>query len=253
MGFQNLKKPKKSLGQNFFVNANLAIAIVEKVLENNPKKVIEIGPGRGFFTKIFLEKGVEVIAIEKDDSLSQNISFLYPEVDVLNEDIFSQNILELIQKTEKTVCFGSLPYNISKKIISLFATNSDIKNCYFIVQKEVAEKYLGKKKTSILSLATQLYFDIEIVLHIVPENFKPKPSVMSSFVKFSRNENVLLVKDPQGFLNYLHRAFKQPRKTLKNNLQKYFNLEGTKTDLLTKRAEDLNFDKHVNLWVDLVV
>ena len=38
-------KAKKSLGQNFFVNKNLKNHIVNKVLENETKSVVEIGQG----------------------------------------------------------------------------------------------------------------------------------------------------------------------------------------------------------------
>ena len=42
--------PKKSLGQNFFINEHLGEKIVNIVLEEKPKTVVEIGSGRGFFT-----------------------------------------------------------------------------------------------------------------------------------------------------------------------------------------------------------
>jgi 16S rRNA (adenine1518-N6/adenine1519-N6)-dimethyltransferase len=248
MGFSNISKPKRSLGQNFFVNVNLGRNLVEKTLETNPEKVIEIGPGRGFFTKLFVEMGVQVIAIEKDNVLSENLKFLFPEIEIFDYDIFSENIKPLFQKTENTVCFGSLPYNISKKIISYVAQNSNLENFYFIIQKEVAGKYTSQKKHSVLSLATNLYFDSKIVCNIAPENFKPKPNVVSSFVKFSRNDNLKLVKDPEDFLKYLHRAFKQPRKKLKNNLEKHYSFPSDMSELLHKRAEDFDLNNHLNIW-----
>ena len=249
-GISEFKKPKRSLGQNFFINPNLAKFLTEKVLEINPEKVIEIGSGKGFFTKIFLEKNVEVIAIEKDNNLSESLKFLFPQLEVYNEDIFSKNIEHLFKNQENTVCFGSLPYNISKRIISYLAANSDIQNLYFIIQKEVAEKYVAKKKNSRLSVSTKIYFDTRIISDISPENFKPRPNVVSCFVKFQRNNNEKNIEDIDNFLKYLDKAFKQPRKTLKNNLQKYYN---GNSGLLKNRAEDLNLETHLNLWRDLVV
>lgn len=253
MGLPYLNKPKRSLGQNFFANLNLGIALIEKSLESNPKKVIEIGGGRGFFTKILVEKNVDVVVIEKDEVLSENLKFLFPNVQVYNEDIFSENILALFKENSSTVCFGSLPYNISKKIISCVAVNSTLENFYFIIQKEVAEKYASRDKNSILSVTNKIYFDTEIIFDIAPENFKPKPNVVSCFVKFSRNENLKLVKDIEKFLEYLHKAFKQPRKMLKNNLEKHYNMNSDMSNLLKKRAEDLSFEEHLNLFQSLVV
>ena len=39
-------KQKKSLGQNFFVNKNLAKKIVSNLLEKQPDVIVEIGPGK---------------------------------------------------------------------------------------------------------------------------------------------------------------------------------------------------------------
>jgi len=251
MGFSNISKPKRSLGQNFFVNENLGRNIVKRTLETNPHCIIEIGSGRGFFTKLFVEMGVKIFAIEKDDTLGENLKFLFPEIEVFNEDIFSENLLTLFQKKEECVCFGSLPYNVSKKIISYLAKNSNIVNFYFIIQKEVAQKYASQEKSSLLSITTKLYFDSKILFDISPENFKPRPNVVSSFIKFSGNDNLKPVKNLEGFLKYLHRAFKQPRKKLKNNIIKYYIPSDEIFELLNKRAEDFNLDEHLYIWENL--
>lgn len=248
MGFSNLNKPKRSLGQNFFVNANLGRKFVEKTLETNPQKIIEIGPGRGFFTQLFVEKDVDVSAIEKDSELSKNLAVLFPNVEVFNEDVFSKEVLPLFQNTKDTVCFGSLPYNIAKRIVSFLGKSSNIENCYFIIQKEVAQKYVSNKKSSVLSLSTRLYFDSTLLSNISPENFKPRPNVVSSFIKFSRNKNLELMDNPEEFLKYLYIAFKQPRKKLKNNLHKKYDISLEEDDLLNKRAEDFNFEEHLNIF-----
>lgn len=245
-GISEFKKPKRSLGQNFFTNQNLGKFLIEKVVETNPKTVIEIGGGKGFFTKLLLEKNAEVIVIEKDDTLSKSLEYLFNNTKVYNEDLFSKNILNLFQNTKDTVCFGSLPYNISKKIISYLAKNSDIENFYFVIQKEVAEKYAARKKSSFLSISTELYFKTKILLNIAPENFKPRPNVVSSFVRFTREEKE--VENAEEFLKYLHKAFKQPRKKLKNNLQKYYDIDSNNLD---QRAEDLSLEEHLNLYTRL--
>jgi 16S rRNA (adenine1518-N6/adenine1519-N6)-dimethyltransferase len=245
MGFSHLKeKPKRSLGQNFFINSNLGDKIVSIVLETNPEKVVEIGPGRGFFTQRFVKKNVQLVAIEKDIELAEKLKFLYPNADIYNEDIFSKDVSHIFQDG---VCFGSLPYNISKRIIQYLAENSTIELFYFIIQKEVAEKYANKKKSSILSLTTELFFDVKILMHISPENFKPRPNVVSSFVMFRRNN--FKIENVDLFIKYLHKAFKQPRKTLKNNLLKYYEIDNN--PILLKRSEDLNLESHINLWKSL--
>ncbi len=248
MGFSNINKPKRSLGQNFFVNKNLGNFLVEKTLENNPKEVVEIGGGRGFFTGLFLEKGVKVSTIEKDDTLSENLKFLFPNIEVFNEDIFSDKVKILFEKKD-AACFGSLPYNVAKKIVMYVAENSTIESFYFVIQKEVAEKYVSKQKNSLLSIFTKLYFDSEIVCNISPENFKPRPNVTSSFIKFERNSNLSLVNDVKSFSKYLRTAFRQPRKKLRNNLKSYYSLE--ESSVLDQRAESLDLEKHLEVFKNL--
>ena len=51
-------EPKRSLGQNFFVNENLAKKIVDTVLVENPELIVEIGPGHGYFSSL-LQQGVK--------------------------------------------------------------------------------------------------------------------------------------------------------------------------------------------------
>ena len=61
--------PKKSLGQNFLVDKNIANKIINSVDIKN-RKIIEIGPGLGILTKEILKlKPKELILIEKDNSL----------------------------------------------------------------------------------------------------------------------------------------------------------------------------------------
>lgn len=248
MGFSNINTPKRSLGQNFFVNKNLGKYIVEKTLENNPSEVVEIGGGRGFFTELFLEKDINLSVIEKDNTLSENLKFLFPNIEVFNDDVFSKDVKHLFQK-ENAVCFGSLPYNIAKKIVMYVAKNSTIDSFYFVVQKEVAEKYTSVKKNSLLSISTKLYFDSEIVCNISPENFKPRPNVTSSFISFKRNSNLNLVSDVEKFAKYLKIAFRQPRKKLRNNLKSNYILQ--ENPLLDQRAEALDFEKHIELFENL--
>tara|TARA_B100001989_G_C24358449_1_gene373262 strand:- start:485 stop:712 length:228 start_codon:yes stop_codon:yes gene_type:complete len=64
-----MKRPKKSLGQNFLIDKN----IINKILLSiNPakKNILEIGPGTGNLTnEIFKNKPSNLILIEKDKNL----------------------------------------------------------------------------------------------------------------------------------------------------------------------------------------
>src|SRR5262249_47857228 len=65
--------PVKTLGQNFLHDQNLASWIVDQAQVTSDDYVLEIGPGLGALTKLLLEKGARVLAIEKDTRLANFI------------------------------------------------------------------------------------------------------------------------------------------------------------------------------------
>lgn len=238
-------KLKKSLGQNFFSNPRLAEKIVEITLEQKPKSLLEIGPGDGYFTSLFAKKVERVLAIEKDSELAQMLKIKLPNVAVLNTDILELNLTDLKPVSSETVCFGSLPYNISKRIIAKFLEESDINQYYFIIQKEVAQKYIKTESdTSVLSIATKLYADCEVVMDIKPGAFIPAPKVTSCFIKLKRNNNLKRINDPATFMRLVKAAFLSPRKMLRNNLKGW---EGIDSKYSEKRPGELSFNEYAEI------
>ena len=57
---------KKSLGQNFLVSDLVISKILKKVESQNPKKIIEIGPGLGALTEGLIDLKVPLQLIEMD-------------------------------------------------------------------------------------------------------------------------------------------------------------------------------------------
>jgi len=253
---------KKSLGQNFFVNQNLAKRIVQEVLKESPEIIVEIGPGQGYFSKIFYNQDVKLILIEKDDNLANQLSFTYPENVVINSDFLDWNFNELsTYPNEKITFFGSLPYNVSKKIIDKIIKSEYFKSpCFFIIQKEVAEKYLSRPpQNNYLATKTLLYANTKKIFDIAPDSFRPKPKVMSSLIcfypikdsdkLFSENNSI------EEFDQFLQSAFKQPRKKLSNNLKRYlFKVDQQKriVELLEKRAQHASLDDFYFLYSNVL-
>jgi 16S rRNA (adenine1518-N6/adenine1519-N6)-dimethyltransferase len=229
---------KKSLGQNFFTNENLAKKIVTEVIKNNPKSVVEIGPGAGAFTSLLYPKVEELILVEKDSSLISTLNSYFPNATVLNEDILNVDITKLPQNS---VIFGSLPYNISKRIIMKFISSGLFNDYYFIIQKEVAQKYTAKAPNSNkLGIFAQIFVETEILFDISKGNFKPQPKVTSSFIHMHRKEEIPPVDVIQKMEVLVNKAFKSPRKKLRNNLNK-------ESEYSEMRAQELSLDDYLKL------
>lgn len=236
---------KKSLGQNFFVNKNLSEQIVDTVLLENPEVLIEIGPGKGYFTEQFLNQVEKIVLVEKDDLFSEDLTQRIPNATIINKDFLEWDFKELeMYKNSKIVFFGSLPYNVSKVIIkkilrSVYFTNP----AFFIIQKEVAEKYIAKEPdNNLLSLQTGLYADVKRLINIGPESFSPRPKVNSSFVSFIPNDTETMDINIDDFLKFLNICFQQPRKTLRNNLKNLLKDKDCSDieNLLSKRPQHLS-------------
>src|SRR5437762_3711571 len=80
--------PAKRLGQNFLHYQNLARWIIDEAQITPDDYVVEIGPGLGALTRLILEKGAHVLAIEKDARLADFLrtNFRHKRLEILNMD-----------------------------------------------------------------------------------------------------------------------------------------------------------------------
>jgi 16S rRNA (adenine1518-N6/adenine1519-N6)-dimethyltransferase len=237
-------KIKKSLGQNFFVNENLGNYIINILANSNRTSVVEIGPGLGFFTEKLIKKFGNVTVIEKDREIAQNLKFQFPKILVINNDFLDIDLNTIVD--ENTTFFGSLPFNVSKKIIKKIIESKYFTNpSFFIIQKEVAEKYLYKQPYSILSLTTAMYADCKKIFDISPDSFRPKPHVTSSFISFSPTSRKINSKE--DIANLIKLSFRQPRKNILNNLKGTRFEKGTQ-EFKNLRPEQLSLDDFIKLY-----
>jgi 16S rRNA (adenine1518-N6/adenine1519-N6)-dimethyltransferase len=255
MGFQSkVIESKRSLGQNFFVNKNLAKQIADIVIEQKPDILIEIGPGTGYFTQFFIQHPLQLIAVEKDNVLAEKLQGKYPSTEVKNTDFLEWDLNELDQYREKKILFfGSLPYNVSKRIVKKIVESKYFNmDSFFIIQKEVAQKYTSVQPDNcLLSVYTGLYSDSKRLFDISPKSFKPSPKVNSSFVRFSPKE-VDANLDRKAFEKFLKVCFKQPRKTLHNNLKNSFVFKNQKAkELLSQRPQHLSLNEFLFLFSNI--
>lgn len=215
-------KPLKHLGQNFLNSKQITERIVAA---SNPKDntiCLEIGPGKGALTFMLSQKVKTLICVEKDPRLCQ---FLNTEISqrkisnitIINADILDFDVESL--KTEKYDITGSLPFNVSKKIIKKFIQDEKIRpqQMTFVIQKDVAENYTAESpRSTYLSNYARLFSDCEILFNITAANFNPVPKVDSSVIQF-------VLKPPRKHSSqkskFLKQIFGQPRKTARNNLR----------------------------------
>ena len=155
-------RPKKSLGQHFLKDRNIAFKIVGKIDEETNGKVLEIGPGTGILTGILLEKFKEkLLLVEVDRESVAYLKTKYPEmVDrIIETDILDFDFPAYFD--EPVVVVGNLPYNITSQIFFRIIENRDlVSKMICMIQKEVADRLVsppGNKTYGILSVFLQAF------------------------------------------------------------------------------------------------
>ena len=228
---------QKKFGQNFLIEPGVLETIVEAAEIGEEDCVLEIGPGIGTMTQYLAEQAGEVIAVEIDKALIpilKDTLSTYTNVTVINADILNGG------KPVKVV--ANLPYYITTPIImQLFESHVPLESITIMVQTEVAERMQvgpGTKDYGALSLAVQYYSRPEIVTHVPPSCFMPRPNVGSTVIRLNRYEKPPVETADEEFMFRLIRAsFNQRRKTLVNGLSNASGLNLTKeevTDALEK-------------------
>ncbi|MEK6678423.1 MAG: 16S rRNA (adenine(1518)-N(6)/adenine(1519)-N(6))-dimethyltransferase RsmA [Nitrospirota bacterium] len=217
-------RPKKSLGQHFLTDINIARDIVDAANISKDDIVVEIGPGNGILTRLLAGRAKKVIAIEIDERL----------IDKLRDEFGSFNNIEIIAKDALQFPFNeiegrfkvaaNLPYYITTPIIfHLLESRDRIISMTLMMQREVAERIVaapGGKDYGVLSIAVQFYAEPALNFIVPSSAFFPKPKVESAVVSFRiLDKRRVEVLDEGFFFKVVRAAFSQRRKTLRNALR----------------------------------
>jgi len=251
-------RPKRSLGQNFLVDKNIALKIVDALSLAQDDIVIEIGPGRGILTRYLAERVETLYAVELDGKLAEALKSEYsgePSVQIITENFLNFDLNKLGSVDKKIRLVGNVPYNISSQIVFKALQNAElICDMTLMLQKEVAQRVVAgprSKAYGILAIQSQIYAEPQILFHVSPTVFRPRPKVESSVVKwdFYETEKYILA-DPKYFTRFLKAVFSQRRKILKNSLKQLITdfPEGLITSYdLNRRPEELSVSELVEL------
>ena len=247
-------KTKKKFGQHFLINENLALKISEKLILR--KNIFEIGPGKGVLTKtLYNDENVNLVVSEIDRDLVDYLRKEYPNLDIMNGDVLDLNFRNIFNENYSII--GNLRYNISSQILfKILENKSQIHEFVVMLQKEVAERICSsenKKSYGILSVLTQIYYDVTLSEVITPDNFDPPPKVNSCVVYGKRKKDIEIEIPFIKFKRIVKNCFQNRRKTLRNSL-KNLNLpkEFTSNDIFSKRAEQLNLNEFLTLSTEII-
>ena len=233
-------KTKKSLGQNFLHDESVARRIIDLVSPKHNEILIEVGPGTGVLTRMLVERGGYVVAVEIDPRLSDSLSRSIKRENLLvvTGDALRLNWEEVIENAKEKLrsmhpshtdvtrvrVVANLPYYISTPIIELFLSmRRELFDMTLMLQKEVAERISaepGGKEYGYLSVLVQYYCVASLLFEVPPSAFTPEPKVRSAVIKLKlREQPAIQVEDERRFFALVRASFSQRRKTILNNLK----------------------------------
>lgn len=219
----------KRLGQNFLIDHNILVKIIEGANIKEEDGVLEIGPGIGTMTQVIAEKADQVLAIEIDRSLLAILAETlgeYSNIQVVHGDVLKLPLRELLQDKfshQKVKVVANLPYYVTTSIImKLLEEELPIKSITIMVQKEVAQRMHaspGGKDYGALSIAVQFYAQTNIIAIVPPTVFLPPPNVESTIIRLDiLKQPRVEVANKKLFFDLVKAAFGKRRKTLLNAL-----------------------------------
>lgn len=248
---------KKSLGQHFLHNLEIAERIADTLVQYN-LPILEVGPGMGVLTQYLTTKYPDTKVVEID---TESIAYLRVAFPSLIPHIIEADFLTLpLDKVFDGAPFlliGNYPYNISSQIFfHMLEYKELIPAAAGMLQKEVAARLAsgpGSKEYGILSVLLQAWYDVEYLFSVGPGNFNPPPKVQSGVIRLTRNQRTKLGCDEQLFKQVVKTVFNQRRKMLRNSLKPLLNEQQLPEShpLLQKRPEQLAVDDFITLTNDI--
>src|SRR5256885_15544523 len=145
---------KKSLGQHFLKDENIAKKIVAALQQCSCRQLLEIGPGGGALTKYLLQiPSIDFRAVELDD---EKVDWLQKNFPKLKAKIIHKSFLEMDKPfQEKFSIIGNFPYNISTQILfKILDWKNDIDCVIGMFQKEVAQRIATKEGSKLYGVTS---------------------------------------------------------------------------------------------------
>jgi len=252
---------KKSLGQHFLVDPQVLVDIVEAAEIQPNETVVEIGPGLGVLSEQLLDKTDNVIAFEFDRDMLAILAEDLPELRVISGDVL-QSAPTALEGMGHYKVVANIPYQITTPLLRLFLESGRVpkpESLTLLVQKEVGRRLAAPAKHAergYLSVVCQYYAEVLYLRDVQPTAFFPPPKVSSGVIQLRvRQERLLPLEEEMAFLRFVHTAFIQRRKQLKNVLA---GIRGVEPAAMVKHLKSLGLPEMVRAqeltveqWVEL--
>lgn len=217
----------KRLGQYFLKNTQALHAIINALHITAEDTIIEIGPGHGELTRHLLASPAQkIIAIEKDSELAAymrtQFSIINSQFSIIEGDALK--ILPALCDLRFALCpwklVGNIPYYITGFLFRIIGElEHKPSRAVFMIQKEVAERVCeAPPRMNKLAASVQIWAEPTIIMTLPPSDFDPPPKVDSAIITLGARLQALGARKLLLYYRMVNILFRQPRKTIINNL-----------------------------------
>ena len=226
----------KSLGQHWLKNRVILDEIADLAcFKAHFGLCVEIGPGLGTLTSSLLKRFDKVLSVEFDADLARKLPGSFPgkNLEVIQGDILDFDFGSI---SGPYAVAGNIPYYITSPIVEKLLTAPNLpERIVLLMQKEVAERICSDKE-SVLSLFVKNRAVASLGPVVPREEFEPVPKVDSQIIILEPFKNG--PKYPDELMDFIKKAFKNPRKKLKHNIP------GVPEEYANLRPADLHLDDY---------
>lgn len=227
-------QPDKNLGQCFLVSELALSKIIVAADIQHGDRVLEIGGGTGTLTQKLLEKGAEVLAIEKDSRLALILHQRFEKelrlgkLKLVQADFLNLPFPEILEKLgwkkQAYKVVANLPYQITSPTIERLLERNFLPSLVALtIQKEVAERICAEPGNlgSLTVLVQSCAQECNIAAKFPSAFFHPAPEV-DSVLLLLKGLRYPERTDIKKLRQIVRVGFSQKRKKLRKNLRNAF-------------------------------
>jgi 16S rRNA (adenine1518-N6/adenine1519-N6)-dimethyltransferase len=251
-------KPKRSLGQNFLNDKNIAQKMVRLFAPSQTDTVIEIGPGTGVLTEYLYGRCRCLYLIEKDKRAVDILRKRFENdnnVKVIQEDILEFTFSGIVDEGRTVRVIGNIPYNITSPILfHLLEQKQYVSDSMFLVQREVVDRINAQPGTpdyGILSVLLQTWATTNFLFTVPATVFYPRPSVTSAVIHITFDRRQPEIPDDRFYREIIRGTFGKRRKMLRASLKSLYSAVSIDPDDFTvdlhKRPEECTVNEFIIL------
>lgn len=215
-------RPFKRLGQHFLVDGNILDIILDTARLTRDDEILEVGTGLGVLTEPMAQIARRVVTVEKDHRLCAWLKSQFDQfhnVELICGDILTLDY-ETMLKSGLNKVISNLPYSTGSAIlVNFLKAENPPSQMVITLQLEVANRLTAAPSQTdfgLLSLWSQLTYEIHIRKIVSPNCFYPSPSVKSAIIHLiQRDTSAVELINRSFFFELTKFSFSHRRKQLK--------------------------------------